>query len=216
MWKAVIFDVDGTLLDTERIYMEAWRKAGRMFGITINEDVLLRTRAIPSSEGRKIFEEALGPAFDYEKVQPERVRIAEELIARTSPDTLCLPGARKILRDLKECGVRMAVASSTSSQKTVAHLAHAGLLHYFGAVIGGDMVERGKPNPDIFWKAADRLGVPYEQCLVVGDTPADVKAATAAGMQVVLIPDQVPANEETTTLSLAVLEDLNGVLPYFM
>jgi len=212
MWNAVIFDVDGTLLDTERIYMEAWRKAGRLFGHAINEDVLLRTRAIPSSVGRKIFEEALGPTFDYEKVQPERVRIAEELIARTTAETLCQPGVRTILRELKERRIPMAVASSTGTQKTVAHLAHAGLLHYFGAIIGGDQVERGKPNPDIFQLAADRLGVSYDRCLVVGDTPADVKAAVAGGMQVVLIPDQVPADEETRAMSLAVLNRIDQML----
>lgn len=212
MVKAIIFDVDGTLLDTERIYMEAWRKAGRMFGIAINEDVLLRTRAIPSKEGRKIFEEALGPAFDYEKVQPERVRIAEELITRTTAEALCLPGVRTILRKLKEYGIPMAVASSTSTQKTVAHLAHAGLLHYFGAVIGGDMVERGKPNPDIFWMAADRLGMPYDQCLVVGDTPADVNAATAAGMPVILVPDQVPVTADSKEKAQCVLTQIDQML----
>ena len=212
MVKAIIFDVDGTLLDTERIYMEAWRKAGRMFGVSINEDVLLRTRAIPSSVGRKIFEESLGPDFDYDKVQPERVRIAEELIARTPADALCLPGVRNVLRKLKEYGVPMAVASSTSKQKTVAHLAHAGLLHYFGAIVGGDMVERGKPNPDIFWKAADGLGMAYEHCLVVGDTPADVNAATAAGMPVILVPDQVPATAETKEKAKCVLTQIDQLL----
>ena len=210
MWKAVIFDVDGTLLNTERLYMEAWRLAGAAAGFDVTQDVLLRTRAIPESVGKQIFREALGENFDYAAVRQERVRIAEELIADC--DDLLMPGCRELLEHLKACGVPVAVASSTSTEKTVAHLAHAGLLDHFDAVVGGDMITRGKPNPDIFWKAADLLGISYGDCLVVGDTPADVKAAAAAGMQVILIPDQVPANAETTALSLAVLEDLNGVI----
>lgn len=209
MWNAVIFDVDGTLLDTEKIYMEAWRLAGAAAGYTVTQDVLLRTRAIPESVGKQIFQEALGEEFDYAAIRQERIRIAEELIAQS--EDLLKPGCLELLQALKEKGIPMAVASSTPTPRTVAHLEHAGLLDYFDARVGGDMVTRGKPNPDIFWKAADLLGVPYDRCLVVGDTPADVKAATAAGMQVILIPDQVPANEETTTLSLAVLEDLNGI-----
>lgn len=214
MWNAVIFDVDGTLLDTEKIYMEAWRMAGAAAGFTVTQDVLLRTRAIPESVGKQIFQEALGEYFDYAAIRQERIRIAEELIAQS--EDLLKSGCLELLQALKEKGIPMAVASSTPTPRTVAHLEHAGLLDYFDARVGGDMVTRGKPNPDIFWKAADLLGVSYAQCLVVGDTPADVKAATAAGMQVLLIPDQVPANEETTALSLAVLEDLNGVLRCFV
>ena len=211
MWNAVIFDVDGTLLDTEKIYMEAWRRAGAAAGYTVTQDVLLRTRAIPTSVGKHIFKEALGEDFDYEAARDARVRIAEELIAQT--EDLLKPGCIELLQTLKSRGVPMAVASSTGTEKTVAHLEHAGILSFFDAVVGGDMISRGKPNPDIFWKAADLLGIAYRDCLVVGDTPADVKAATAAGMQVILVPDQVPANEETTALSLSVQEDLNGVIP---
>ena len=211
MVKAVIFDVDGTLLDTERIYVRAWKEAGTLFGYAISDAVLLRTRAISSLAARKIYLEALGEDFPMDAVREARVRIAEALIAETAD--LCKPGAEALLDALQARGLPVAAATSTARVHSKAHLIHAGLWERFDAVVCGDMVERGKPAPDIFLKAAQLLGAEPADCLVVGDTPADVKAASAAGMPVVLIPDLVPANAETTALSLAVLQDLSQVLP---
>ena len=103
----------------------------------------------------------------------------------------------------------MAVASSTAYDQTVAHLDHAGLLGYFQVIVGGDMIRRGKPNPDIFLKAAELLGADPKDCVVVEDSPAGIKAAYAAGMKPVLIPDVVPANAETNALSAAVIEEIS-------
>ena len=210
MVKAVIFDVDGTLLNTERIYMQAWKEAGAQAGFDVPQDVLLRTRAIHKADAIQIFQEALGPTFDYEALHPVRTAISEALIAQSTD--LLLPGVKEALEALKAKGYPMAVASSTGYEKTAAHLEHAGLLHYFDAVVGGDMVERGKPNPDIFLKAAQLLGIAPEDCLVVGDTPADIKAATAAGMPRILIPDCVTPDETIRAMSNHVLDSMHQLV----
>lgn len=206
--KAIIFDVDGTLLDTEKLYMQAWREAGAVFGYKVTEEALLRTRAVNSAVAEKVFQETVAKDFPYGTVRKERIRIAEKLIAETPTETLVMPGARQVLQEMRKRGVPMAVASSTPYEKTVAHLRHAELADFFDAVVCGDMVEKGKPEPDVFLKAAELLGVSAEDCLVVGDTPADVLAGTAAGMQVALIPDQVPANEETKEKSRWILDSI--------
>ena len=210
MVKAIIFDVDGTLLNTERIYMHSWKVAGKAAGFDISQDTLLRTRAINKAEAKKIFQDALGLDFDYDAVQKARTVISEEIIAAS--DDLLLPGVREALDALKAKGFPMAVASSTGHEKTTAHLEHAGLLHYFDAVVGGDMVERGKPNPDIFLKAAELLGVAPEDCMVVGDTPADVRASTAAKMYTVLIPDCVTPDETVMAMCHRVLESMHQLI----
>ena len=210
MVKAVNFDVDGTLLNTERIYMQAWKEAGAQAGFDVPQDVLLRTRAIHKADAIQIFQEALGPTFDYEALHPVRTAISEALIAQSTD--LLLPGVKEALEALKAKGYPMAVASSTGYEKTAAHLEHAGLLHYFDAVVGGDMVERGKPNPDIFLKAAQLLGIAPEDCLVVGDTPADIKAATAAGMPRILIPDCVTPDETIRAMSNHVLDSMHQLV----
>lgn len=208
MKKVIIFDVDGTLLDTERIYMQAWREAGARFGYTVTDEALQKTRAVSPAVAIPVFRDCCGTDFPYEQVQQERVMIAEQMIAGSEPGELVKSGAAAALAALREMGYAMAVASSTDTAKTVAHLERAGLLDWFSACIGGDQVRHTKPNPEIFLVAAQRLGAVPEECIVVGDTPADVLAATAAGMRVVLIPDCVPANEQTTALSWKILNTL--------
>lgn len=209
MIGTVIFDVDGTLLDTEKIYMQAWRQAGALFGYHIPDEALKKTRAVSSKIAIQTFCSFCGEDFPYKDIQKERVRIAEEIIGASSPEQLHKPGVLRVLRDFTKAGYRMAVASSTGSEKTVEHLRHAELLDWFPVVVGGDMVELGKPEPDIFLKAAQMSGATPDECVVIGDTPADVFAGTAARMRVVLIPDQVPANEQTIVLSSRVLSGLN-------
>ncbi len=208
MIKAVIFDVDGTLLDTERLYMQGWREAAALFGYPMPEEALLKTRAVRIPEAIKVFQHYCGADFPYHDVRKERTRISEEIIERSTPEELCKPNVHKLLDYLAEHSIAMAVASSTLYERTVAHLKQAELFHYFQAAVGGDMIENGKPAPDIFLKAAQLLGVAPEECIVVGDTPADVLAANAAGMPVILIPDQVPPNAQTTALSWKILSDL--------
>lgn len=209
MVNTIIFDVDGTLLNTERIYMRAWQLASADFGYTLPDEALLQTRAVSKERAIACFRSYCGEDFPYEPIRLERVRIAEQLIAEAKMDELRMPYVLPTLNRLQEKGYKLAVASSTGAEKTKEHLAHAGLLDYFPVAVGGDMVTHGKPEPDIFLLAAQLCGAQPETCLVVGDTPADVFAATAAGMPVVLIPDQVPANEQTRPLSRAVLNGLD-------
>lgn len=214
MKKAVIFDVDGTLLDTERFYMQGWVEGGAVYGYTVTQEALLRTRAVNIEVAKQVFRECCGEDFPYDAVRVERVRVSEALIAAATPESLRMPQAKEAVLWLKGKGLPVAVASSTGYDHTESHLRHAELWELFDAVVTGDQLPKGhgKPNPDIFLRAAEKLGVKPEDCVVVGDTPADVHAGHAAGMTVILIPDQVPANEETTAKSWKVLDNI-GQLP---
>lgn len=206
MLKAVIFDVDGTLLDTERIYMQAWKDAAAELGYVITDELLRKTRAINVTDAARIFEEAIGNGFSYQKTRAYRVRIAEEIIKRESP--ILKTGVSELLAFLKEKGIRLSVASSTHLKGTREHLAESGILEPFEVVVGGDMVTKGKPNPDIFLKAAELLGLKPEECIVVEDSPAGIRAACAAGMKAVLVPDQAAITQEIIDMSDTVLESL--------
>ena len=206
MLKAVIFDVDGTLLDTERIYMQAWKAAAAEQGYVMPDRVLQMTRAVDAKVAARIFEEEIGNGFSYVKTRPIRVRIAEEIIARESP--ILKPGVLELLAYLEEKGIRLAVASSTNTQTTREHLAASGIADRFEVIVGGDQIVNGKPHPDIFLRAAELLGEAPENCMVVEDSPSGIRAGAAAGMKVVLVPDQAAITQEIIDLSDLVLESL--------
>ena len=199
MLKAVIFDVDGTLLDTERIYMQAWKDAAAEQGYVMPDELLRKTRAVDAKVAARIFEEEVGNGFSYEKTRPIRVRIAEDLLERESP--ILKPGVLELLTFLRERGIRLSVASSTNTKTTKAHLQTNGIADWFEVIVGGDMIIKGKPNPDIFLKAAELLGEAPENCIVVEDSPAGIRAGSAAGMKTVLVPDQAAITQEIIDLS---------------
>ena len=199
MLKAVIFDVDGTLLDTERIYMQAWKEAAAEQGYVMSDELLRKTRAVDAKVAARIFEEEIGNGFSYQKTRPIRVRIAEEIIERESP--ILKPGVLELLSFLREKGIRLSVASSTKTKTTKAHLRTNGIADWFEVIVGGDMITKGKPNPDIFLKAAELLGEAPENCIVVEDSPVGIRAGSAAGMKTVLVPDQAAITQEIIDLA---------------
>lgn len=208
MIQAIVFDVDGTLLNSEVIFMRAWKEAGLAFGYDIPQQALRETRAVNATVGAQIFRRYCGADFPYMDIRARRIAISEALFQQTAPESLRMPHVQQVLEWLRQRKVPMAVASSTNYETTCSHLRRTDLLDYFDAVVGGDMVQLGKPAPDIFLKAAQLLGTAPQDCMVVGDTPADVLASSAAGIPVILIPDQVPANEQTIALSYQVLGGL--------
>ena len=124
------------------------------------------------------------------------------------------PGAAEILAALNERGIPLAVASSTPEARVRQHLAEHGFLPRFDAVIGGDRLQRSKPAPDIFLLAAEALGAAPERCFVIEDSFNGIRAAHAAQMRPIMVPDMLPPTEEIAAMAEIVTEDLFGALEY--
>ena len=200
MLEAVIFDVDGTLLDTERIYMQAMVEAGAVLHYPVTDALVRRMRGLGLPEEQQLYRDTFGADFPCETFYETTWEIAEERIG--SDPKLVKPGVLASLALLRERGVPLGVASMTEERARVAlHLEKAGILGCFDAVVSGEMVTRRKPAPDAYLLAASLLGADPAHCLAVEDSAPGVRAAHDAGMRVVLVPDGTAPSPETVQLA---------------
>lgn len=184
---AVLFDMDGVLLDTERFYTEVTQDIVGRWGRTFDWSLKSNMVGRPAIESARYLVRALDLPITPEEYLAER----EEALARRMPEAEAMPGARELTDALAALGVPRAVATSSSAPLYALKTArHGDWFRGFEAVVLGDdpRLRRGKPAPDIFLLAARDLGVPPGDCIVVEDAPAGIEAARAAGMRVVGVP----------------------------
>jgi HAD superfamily hydrolase (TIGR01509 family) len=207
-----VFDMDGLLLDSERPLVEAWTEAAAALGYPFAPELLVNVLGRPGKEGVALFRKALGSEYPYEQVL---VRAKELLGDARGRGYAVKPGARELLLQLQQNGTRCAVASSSRGTQVNEHLTRARLRDFFTVTAAGDEVTHGKPAPDIFLLAAGRLAVDPAECLVFEDSEHGARAALAAGMQVVIVPDLKQPSPEARAQSLAVLGSLADVQERF-
>lgn len=187
-FRAALFDMDGLLLDSERPVREAWMQVCAAAGAPIDEEAYAGVIGRNARDSRAHLLSICGPALDYPRAAAEVERVLEDRFGRTGYPLK--PGVLELLTWLQARGVPMAVASSTGHREVARRLEQAGILPFFGAVAGGDQVSRGKPAPDLYLLASERLGrVRPEQCLAFEDSEPGAQAAIAANMRVVIVPD---------------------------
>jgi len=203
--------MDGLLLDSERPIRDAWAVSLPHFGFAFDHDLWLDIIGRPTGESRLRLAAVYGPGFDYDAV----FRHAN-IALRAHHDVHgydVKPGARELLLALADMGVRCGVASSTRREEVERRLGMARLLPHFISLTGGDEVTRGKPEPDIFLLAAERLGATAADCIVFEDSDHGACAALAAGMGLVAVPDLKRACAATQERALAVLDTLHHAIP---
>ena len=209
MIRAVIFDMDGTLIDTEKYYRIFWPKALAEFGYHMTDEQALSMRSLGRPFAPARLRQWFGEELDYDAVRQRRKDMMEECLDREGIRRK--PGALELVQRLKADGITTAVATATDPERTAKYLRLTGLEGYFDRLISATQVKEGKPSPDIYLYACEQLGLKPEECLAVEDSPNGVLSAYRAGCKVVMVPDQTEADEETKKDLYAVAENLDEV-----
>ena len=185
--KAVIFDMDGLLLDTEKLYFQGYRQARTTLGLAAHDDGFLDLIGLPMDAGWAKLRTQMGDLTDQFAAQWDR-----EISQLMTHDIPVKPGVTAMVTQLQSRNLPYAIATSTKTTKARNHLSRAGLGGLFDTILGGDQVANGNPAPDIYLHAAATLGIPAQHCAAFEDSENGVRAAVAAGMITVQIPDIKP------------------------
>lgn len=210
--KAVVFDMDGVLFDTERLCMESWIAVAEKEGLPDMEIIFPRCIGLNANDSRQVVLDAYGQDFDFAGFRELASAWFWDYIKKNGLPVK--PGVRELLKWLKQEGRIVGLASSTRRSSVISHLEQAELTEYFQAVITGDMVEHSKPLPDIYLLACRELGVEPGEAYAIEDSPNGIRSAYAAGLHPIMVPDMIAPDEEMEQKSDRIFRDLAEVLDY--
>jgi beta-phosphoglucomutase-like phosphatase (HAD superfamily) len=211
-FELIIFDLDGLLIDSERIALEQFLLTAEEFGIKIDHTVYTQCIGANAKRVDEILSIALSEHTDYLPFKAAW-RGKYKSLMENHPIPLKL-GAIEILKDIKSRQQNISLATSTETPQAIIKLSNAGITEYFDAVIGGDQVLHSKPAPDIFLRAAETFNVMPGKCLVLEDSENGVNAAINAGMKVIQIPDLVAPSAALRQQGHIILKSLQDVINY--
>jgi HAD superfamily hydrolase (TIGR01509 family) len=209
--RAVIFDMDGLMFDTEALNMKAWKAAGKLHGYEMSDELIHSHIGANVETTKRLMLEHFGDGFDFDAVRGDRIDHAFRFIEENG--TPLKPGLRDLLAFLERKGVKTAVASSSEERFVRFYLKHARLGHEFDVLVCGDMVKKSKPEPDIFLAALSRLGAAAGEALVLEDSYNGIRAAHRAGIRSIMVPDLLPPTPEMESLFYRRAGNLRGVIP---
>jgi HAD superfamily hydrolase (TIGR01509 family) len=211
--KGAIFDMDGLLIDTEKLYLRYWKQSAADFGYDMRDEHVYAIRSLARKYSIPKLKGFFGEDFPTEDVRAHRTELINAHIAEHGIDLK--KGVFELLDYLRDNGVILAVATATPRERTLKYLEKIGAAERFDAVVCGDMVTSGKPDPEIYLTAARELGIPPENCAAFEDSPNGLKAARAAGCHVVMIPDMTQPQPEDKPYYDAVYNSLDEAIAFF-
>lgn len=206
---AVIFDMDGVLIDTEKHYNAAWCQAATEAGFPFTREHALLLRSCEAKEGEKLMQGIFGPSFDYYAIRERRRELVRERLAQYGLEKK--PGVEETLRFLRAKGIKTAVATATALDITKSHLTTIGVCDLFDSIVSAKNVAHGKPEPDVYLYACEQIGESPQDCMAVEDSPNGITAAYRAGLRTVMVPDLTQPDEELTKYLYACVNSLSDL-----
>lgn len=212
-FEAVVFDMDGVIFDSERATLYCWLELAEKYGIENLEKTFYECIGTNKNKTKEIMLNAYEEDFPYDEFAHEASVMYH---AKYDGGKLPLkPGVRELLQFLKEKGKRIAIASSTRRSTVVNEIKDAGLLEFFDVIICGDMVERSKPDPDIYLKACSELGVEPKVTYAIEDSFNGIRSAFEGELHPIMVPDMLLPDDEMKAKAETIETNLFDVLKYF-
>lgn len=208
--RGVLFDMDGLILDTEKLYARFWMEACRFYGFPMTYEQSLKMRAANSRLGAERLRSFFGPSADYQTIRIKRIELMDSFIAENGVEAK--PGIFELLDFLEARNIPAAICSSSPKDRIKEHLSSLGLYHRFSAICSGYEVPWGKPAPDIYLHGAASLNLPPENCLALEDAPLGIESAFRAGCVPVMVPDQDQPDKETSAMLYAKADSLLDII----
>ncbi len=210
--RGVISDMDGVMLDSEKLYVRFWCEAGNFYGYPMQREHALGIRSMARPYAIARLQGWFGEDFDYDLVRNKRVELMDAYVSEHGIEAK--DGAKDLLSYLKGNGYRVALATATPKDRAEAYLERLGLLSFFDVVASARMVTHGKPEPDIYLYAAGQLGLKPQECLALEDSPNGVRSAHAAGCKTILVPDLDNPSDQLEGLLDGVADGLRDVIRF--
>ena len=208
--RAVIFDMDGLLLDTEKLLVKFWVQAANEAGFPMTRENALAIRSLHRKFAIPYLQGLFGEEFDYVKIRSRRMELMKEYLSDHSLELK--DGAKELLCFLCENKIMTAVATATDYERTQDYLRRVGIFEYFDKIVCATMVEQGKPRPDIYIFAANQLGLEPSECIALEDSPNGVRSAADAGCKTIMVPDLTEPDDELSGLIYARADSLREVI----
>ncbi len=210
--EAVVFDMDGVIFDTERMIIDIYKEKAKKYKLDDIEKVCASCIGLDKKSNLEVFKKSYPHINDIHIIIKEVEEEFEELILSKGPIKKYF--IKEILEFLKENNYKIALASSTKTSMVKKELELAGLIEYFKVIVGGDMVEKGKPNPDIFFLALEKLNVKPKESYIIEDSINGTWAAIKAGAKVCMVPDFIMPSEELLKEDILIFNNLEEVMKY--
>ncbi len=210
--KAVVFDMDGVIFDSEKLVVECWVETADKYGIPDIEMLCKKCLGLNRVATREVYLQHYGQDFPYDTYKQEMSALYHKR-AREGALVMKL-GVVDILTFLRKKGVRTALASSTREEVVRWELSYAGVIDFFDEIVCGDMVSKSKPDPEIFLKACELLGVEPKEAFAIEDSYNGIRAAHAGGLRPIMVPDLAEPTDEMEKLSEVIVPSLFEAMEY--
>lgn len=212
MIKAIIFDMDGVITDTEKYYYQSWPKAFADFGYPqFTKENALEQRSLNHKDATIFWKKRFGEELDFDKIHARANEYVKKCI-----DTYGIPakpGIKPLLTELKKANLLCAVATASKPERAKERLSYIGVYDEFDAVVSAHTVKQGKPHPDVYLYACKKIGVSPSQCIAVEDSPNGIYSATSAGCKTIMVPDLTQPDQELSALLYACIPSLYDMIP---